>query len=102
MLADLLVLVMTVLPLAHVWIPLGNSLANFLRSGAALGDDNCPGSVVAAGRGRLVAFGLLVILAVVIAVVILAVPVLCGAVKLGGGPAGPVDDGLLLVLAVRV
>ena len=111
-LADLLVLIMAVLPLAHVGVPLGNSLANLLRSGAALRNDNSPGSVIAAGGGRLVAFGLLVILAVVIAVVILAVrvlaivvlavAVLCGAVKLGRGPAGPVDDCLLLVLAVRV
>merc|ERR1719188_1362266 len=82
--------------------------------------------VVAAGGGGLVAFGLLVVLAVVLAIGVLAVvvaaigilavvlsvgvlavrilpvAVLCGAVKLGGGPAGPVDNCLLLVLAVRV
>merc|ERR1719373_1408424 len=36
------------------------------------------------------------------AVRVLAIAVLCGAIKLGRRPAGPVDDGLLLVLAVRV
>merc|ERR1712117_747078 len=54
------------------------------------------------------AFGLLVVLAVVFSVVfalavrVLTVAVLCGAIELGRGPAGPVDDGLLLMLAVRV
>merc|ERR1719322_1749898 len=37
-----------------------------------------------------------------LAVRVLAVAVLCGAIELGRGPAGPVDDGLLLVLTVRV
>ena len=107
-LADLLVLVVAVLPLAHVGVPLVNSLADLVRSGAALGHDDSPGGVIAAGGGRLVAFGLLVVLAVVLSVVfalavrVLAVAVLCGAIELGRGPAGPVDDGLLLVLAVRV
>ena len=107
-LADLLVLVVAVLPLAHVGVPLVNSLADLIRSGAALGHDDSPGSVITAGGGRLVAFGLLVVLAVVLSVVfalavrVLAVAVLSGAIELGRGPAGPVDDGLLLVLAVRV
>merc|ERR1719351_364007 len=95
---------MAVLPLAHVGVPLVNSLADLVRGGAALGHDDSPGGVIAAGGGRLVAFGLLVVLAVVfaLAVRVLAVAVLCGAIELGRGPAGPVDDGLLLVLAVRV
>ena len=107
-LADLLVLVVAVLPLAHVGVPLVNSLADLIRGGAALGHDDSPGCVVAACGGRLVAFGLLVVLAVILSVVftlavrVLAVAVLCGAIELGRRPAGPVDDGFLLVLAVRV
>ena len=88
-LADLLVLVVAVLPLAHVGVPLVNSLADLVRSGAALGHDDSPGGVVAAGGGRLVAFGLLVVLAVVLSVVfalavrVLAVAILCGTIELG-------------------
>merc|ERR1712241_1592620 len=99
---------MAVLPLAHVGVPLVNSLADLIRSGAALGHDDSPGGVIAASGGRLVAFGLLVVLAVVLSVVfalavrVLAVAIFSGAIKLGRGPASPVDDGLLLVLAVRV
>merc|ERR1719499_2616385 len=51
-LADLLVLVVAVLPLAHVGVPLVNSLADLIRSGAALGHDDSPGGVVAASGGR--------------------------------------------------
>merc|ERR1712186_47625 len=123
-LADLLVLVVAVLPLVDCGDPRGHRFANLLGVLAASGHGDGPGSVVALGGLRALALRLLdavIVSALAVARVVIVsslavagrvsvatraahsvVLSLSGAVEFRHGPAGLVHDSLLLEFAERV